>query len=398
MHSTTDSYLRWRTALAGRPLPCAVVDMDAFDANAAAILRRAGDLPVRIATKSVRCRALIGRLQQSNARFKGLMCFTAEEALWLSEQGFDDLLVAYPTTVSSQIERVCARVTAGDRIVLTVDSEAHLHQIGAIAAENDVIVPVSVEIDMSLRLPGLNFGVRRSPIRTPNQLLAVAQSVVAHPHLRLAAIMGYEAQLAGVADNAPGHRLKNHLVRLLKRWSRRDIARRRGAMLAAITGNLQPEFVNAGGTGSLEFSRQQPGITEVTAGSGFYCSALFDGYQGFSHQPAAFFALPVARKPAPGMVTCLGGGYPASGAAGTDRLPQPWLPAGARLTPLEGAGEVQTPIYYDGPVALHLGDPVLFRHAKAGELCERFNSLLLVRGDKVVDEVQTYRGEGQCFL
>lgn len=398
MYGPVDSYPRWRTALSARPLPCAAVDLDAFDANAEAILRRAGDLPVRIATKSLRCRALISRLQQSSARFKGLMCFTAAEALWLSAQGCDDLLVAYPTTVASQIERVCARIAAGKRIVLTVDSEAHLQQIITIATENDVIVPVSVEVDMSLRLPGLNFGVWRSPIRSCNHLLALAQSVAAHPHLHLAGIMGYEAQLAGVPDNAPRQWLKNHIVRLLKRWSMRAIIRRRGTMLAAVTSGLQPDFVNAGGTGSLEFSRQQPGVTEVTAGSGFYYPSLFDSYQGFAHQPAAFFALPVARKPAPGIVTCLGGGYPASGAAGTDRLPQPWLPTGARLTALEGVGEVQTPIYYDGPVALHLGDPVLFRHAKAGELCEHFNSLLLVRGDAVVDEVQTYRGEGQCFL
>jgi D-serine deaminase-like pyridoxal phosphate-dependent protein len=41
---------------------------------------------------------------------------------------------------------------------------------------------------------------------------------------------------------------------------------------------------------------------------------------------------------------------------------------------------------------------VYFRHAKAGELCERFDRLYLVDGDQIVDEVPTYRGEGQTFL
>lgn len=398
MNTTADNYRRWRTALAGRSLPCAAVDLDAFDANAKAILQRAGGLPVRIASKSLRCRPLLIRLHSSHACFQGLMCFSAEEALWLSGQGFDDLLVAYPTTVAAHIEQVCARIAAGKRIILTVDSDRHLQIIAAIAAEKDIIMPLSVEVDMSLRLPGLNFGVWRSPVRSVEQLRVLAQSVKAHPNLHLAGIMGYEAQLAGVADAAPGQWLKNQLIRLLKHGSKREISRRRAAMLATVTNDLKPEFVNAGGTGSLEFSARQPGVTEVTAGSGFFCSALFDGYQGFAHQPAAFFALPVVRKPAAGMLTCLGGGYPASGAAGADRLPQPWLPAGARLTRLEGAGEVQTPLHYSGPVELNLGDPVLFRHAKAGELCERFNTLLLVRGDAIVDEVKTYRGEGLCFL
>jgi D-serine deaminase-like pyridoxal phosphate-dependent protein len=57
---------------------------------------------------------------------------------------------------------------------------------------------------------------------------------------------------------------------------------------------------------------------------------------------------------------------------------------------------VQTPV--TGARALAVGDRVYLRHAKAGELCERFNSLLLVEGDKVVDEVPTYRGEGCSFL
>ena len=391
-------YRRWRTALSGRDLPCAAVDLDAFDANAKAILKRAGTLPIRIASKSLRCTALLKRLQASDARFRGLMCFTAPEALWLSGQGFDDLLVAYPTTVPAHIAAVCVGIAAGKRIVLTVDSEAHLQQIAAIAADHGAILPISVEIDMSLRLPGLNFGVWRSPVRDAQQLLHLAQKIDANPNLHLAGIMGYEAQLAGVPDAAPTQRLQNPLVRLLKRVSKSVIAKRRAAMLQQLNARFDLDFINAGGTGSLEFSANEPGVTEVTAGSGFYCSHLFDGYQNFTHQPAAFFALPVARVPAPGMVTCLGGGYPASGAAGEDRLPIPWLPTGTKLSPLEGTGEVQTPLFYAGEDTLNLGDPVIFRHAKAGELCERFNTLLLVSGDEVVDEVATYRGEGQCFL
>ena len=139
-------------------------------------------------------------------------------------------------------------------------------------------------------------------------------------------------------------------------------------------------------------------ITEVAAGSGFLASHLFDRYRDITLEPAACFALQAVREPAAGFVTCLGGGLVASGAAGVDRLPVPYLPPGLRLTGAEGAGEVQTPLRVPEGVRVALGSPVFFRHAKAGELAEHFNEYLLVRGDRVVGRARTYRGEGKAFL
>ncbi|MDT0635253.1 alanine racemase [Spectribacter hydrogenooxidans] len=386
-----------RRALTGQRLPAAFVDLDAFDANAAALLTRAGNRPIRVASKSVRCELLLRRVLDSHPRYRGLMCFTAAEAAWLAGRGFDDLLVAYPTTDDVAIAAVCDHLAAGRRLCLTVDDAAHLDRLAAIAARVGVVLPVSVEFDCSLRLPGLNFGVWRSPLRQPADLLALAQAVADHPHLHLAGLMGYEAQLAGVPDAAAGSRARNVVVRRLKQLSRRVIARRRGALLAALAReDLLPAMVNAGGTGCLEASSTADGVTEVTAGSGLFNPWLFDGYRGFRHCPAAGFALPVVRHPAPGVATCLGGGYPASG--GERPAPQPWWPAGGRLSPLEGGGEVQTPVFFAPDAVPAIGEPVLFRHAKAGELCERFDRLLLIQGGRVVDEVPTYRGAGQCFL
>jgi D-serine deaminase-like pyridoxal phosphate-dependent protein len=139
-------------------------------------------------------------------------------------------------------------------------------------------------------------------------------------------------------------------------------------------------------------------VTELTAGSGLFAPTLFDRYSAFTLLPAAMFALPVVRRPGPRTVTLLGGGYHASGAAGRDRLPEPHLPPGLRLDPQEGAGEVQTPVTGESAASLRVGDNVYLRHAKAGELCEHFETLHLVAGGEIVDEVPTYRGEGRCFL
>ncbi len=140
----------------------------------------------------------------------------------------------------------------------------------------------------------------------------------------------------------------------------------------------------------------EPAVTEVAAGSGLFGPTLFDTYRAFRPRPAAFFVLPVVRKPSSRVATALGGGYPASGAAGRDRLPRPVLPPGLRLDAREGAGEVQTPLL--GADGLRVGDRVWFRHAKAGELCERFDVVHVVKEGAVVDSVPTYRGEGKTFL
>ncbi|MEM6957216.1 MAG: amino acid deaminase/aldolase, partial [Myxococcota bacterium] len=124
----------------------------------------------------------------------------------------------------------------------------------------------------------------------------------------------------------------------------------------------------------------------------------FDGYRTFRHDPAAGFALPIVRRPNARTLTCHGGGYIASGSAGSERLPSPYLPVGLKLTANEGAGEVQTPVVASEDHALKIGDPVFFRHAKAGELCEHFNALVLIEGHTCVGEALTYRGEGHAFL
>lgn len=401
--SPAEDYARYRTALTGRSLPAAFVDLDRFDANAHAVLERTGGgKPVRVASKSVRSQALLRRVQGLDVRFRGLLCFTAAEALHLAERGFDDLLVAYPTVEPALIRAVADAAAGGATLTLMVDSVDHVDHLEAVLAGRDTRLPVCLDLDLSWDLPGLRFGVYRSPTTTVDQAVTVARRITGSRVLRLEGIMGYEAQVAGVAERAPGRsRAEQAAIVALKRRSLRRIARRRAEVVAAVEEVAGPlRFVNGGGTGSLESTSAERAVTEVTAGSALFAPGLFDHYDGFRHLPAAGFALPVVRRPAPEIMTCLGGGYIASGAAGPDKVPVPWLPAGGRLLPNEGAGEVQTPVRFPAEVAagLQLGDPVFFRHAKAGELCERFDRLLCVSDGKVVDEVTTYRGEGKTFL
>jgi len=399
MSAMSRDYEFYRQALAGHRLPAAFVDLDALSANLADLRARAGHLPIRLVTKSVRAVAILSRVLASGAPFRGLMCYSPAEAAWLASLGFDDLLVAYPSVEPEDLRAVAAQVRAGRTIALMVDGAAQVQRIAAIAHEEGVVQPLAIDLDMSSDFPGLHFGVFRSPIHGPDAAVALAGEIARHPSLRLDGLMGYESQIAGLMDEVPGQGAKNAVIRLLKRRSIPEVNERRRATVAALAAAGHAlRFVNGGGTGSFESTRADASVTELAAGSGLYVPTLFDHYRAFRGRPAAGFAVAVTRSPAPGIVTCAGGGYPASGPGGVDRLPRPWLPAGCALVETEGAGEVQTPVRMPAGVSMAPGDPLLFRHAKAGELCERFNELLLIEGGAVVDKVATYRGDGKCFF
>jgi D-serine deaminase-like pyridoxal phosphate-dependent protein len=393
------SWEDYEAAFEGLDAPFAFVDLDAMWSNAAEMLGRARGKPIRVASKSLRCRSLQRSILDRGEGFRGLLTFTLPESLWLHGEGFDDLLCAYPTVDRGALGELGRLDSEGAPIVM-VDSSAHLDLIDAAAGADRAPTRVCIEIDLGYWIAGgrLKFGAKRSPIRTPEAAAALAREIVQRPGFELAGIMGYESHIAGVVDRPLDKRLQGPVIRLMKRRSVREIAERRAAIVAAVREVAPVPLVNGGGTGSLHTTSREAAVTELAAGSGFYAPTLFGRYADFTLSPAAAFALPVVRKPARSVATLLGGGYLASGAAAADRLPEPWLPGGLRLDPLEGAGEVQTPVLGEAAAGLRTGDRVYLRHAKAGELCERFDTLHLVEGGRVVDEVPTYRGEGRCFL
>jgi D-serine deaminase-like pyridoxal phosphate-dependent protein len=294
-----------------------------------------------------------------------------------------------------------ARANRRARCAVVVDDAAQVEAIAAAARAQAVRVPLVVEQDVSWRPLGgaLHVGVRRSPLHGEAEVVALARRIAATDGVDFAGLMAYEAQIAGLTDASPHHAWENGVRRALKRVSRGAVERARAASVRALArAGLAPALVNGGGTGSVGWAAAEPALTELTVGSGFLGAHLFDGYADLALAPAAYFALQVVRRPAPGLVTCHGGGYVASGDGGRDRLPAPSLPEGARLLRMEGAGEVQTPVALPPGVDVAPGDPIFFRHAKAGELAEHFDRYLLVRGDAVVESAPTYRGLGRCFL
>ncbi|MCD4535035.1 amino acid deaminase/aldolase [Nocardioides sp. cx-169] len=394
-------WARLNEAVAAHPeplgSPLAVVDLDAFDANADDLLRRASGKPIRVASKSIRVPALLRRALARDG-FQGILAYTLSEALWLEEEGLsDDIVVAYPTVDRAALTRLVQSPRAAGRITLMVDDAAHLDLVDSVRASHAVPVRVSIEIDAGLRLGRQHVGPKRSPLYDAGSVTRLARAILDRPGFRLVGAMTYEGQVAGVPDDVPTAKARSLVVRRLKSMSVSQLEVRRREIADALGELVELEFWNAGGSGSVEDTVADPVVTEVAAGSGLLVPALFDHYQSFEPRPAAFYALPVVRRPSPEVATVHGGGFVASGPAGQDRLPIPWAPAGLHLTGLEGAGEVQTPLTGHPAALLKIGDLVWFRHAKSGELFEHTNQVHLLSGSRIHETVRSYRGHGLAF-
>lgn len=378
--------------------PLAVLHLDALRHNAHDMLRRAAGKPIRVASKSVRVRSVLDAVLALPG-YHGVLAYTLPEALWLAEE-IDDVVVGYPSVDRAAIRRLATTPELAARVTLMVDSLAQLDLVDAVLppAQREPI-RVCLELDSSWRAPGLgHLGVWRSPVYTAGEARSLAERIVGRAGFRLVGMMGYEAQIAGQGDRPQGRPAWGATVRWMQRSSKTELLERRAAAVAAVRELADLEFVNGGGTGSLEFTSADPSVTEIAAGSGLFGGHLFDNYAGFRPAPAAAFALPVVRKPANETATLLGGGWIASGPAGEDRLPKLVWPAGLHLVPREMAGEVQTPVTGAAASILRPGDRVWLRHTKSGELSEHVNRFHLVDGGRVVGRLPTYRGEGQAFL
>ncbi|MCR2809694.1 MULTISPECIES: alanine racemase [unclassified Microbacterium] len=393
-----DPAVYWRSvdaAVAEISGPVAALSLPALRYNALDMLVRAAGVPIRVASKSVRVRDVLDAVLALPG-YSGILAFALPEALWLAEE-HDDVVMGYPTADRAAIARLAADDRAASRVTLMVDDLAQLDLVDAVAAPAArATIRVAIDADASWRAPGLgHIGVRRSPLHEPGEVAGLARAIAARRGFRLVGLMMYEAQIAGQGD-ATG--AGDGIIRWMQRRSAQELLERRAVVVSALRDIAPLEFVNGGGTGSLELTASDLAVTELTAGSGLLAGHLFDGYRAFDPAPAAAFGLEVVRKPMPEIATVLGGGWIASGPPLASRQPMPVWPAGLTMLAREGAGEVQTPLRGDSARSLAVGDRVWFRHAKSGELAERVERYRLVEDGRAVGEAPTYRGEGKAFL
>jgi D-serine deaminase-like pyridoxal phosphate-dependent protein len=384
--------------------PYGVISLLALAHNAFDLLDRAAGTPIRVASKSVRVRAVIDAVLALPG-YAGVLAYTLPEANWLATSGadgeaIDDVVVAYPTADRAALRQLATTPHLAARVTIMVDSVAQLDLVDSVLAPGlREPIRVCIELDASWQSRAFgHIGARRSPLHSVAEARAFAETVVSRPGFTLVGMMGYEAQIAGLVNNPAGNPARGRAVQWLQKRSVAELAERRGAAVASVREIAALEFVNGGGTGSIETTVAEDAVTEVAAGSGLFGPHLFDNYTHFHPAPAASFALSVVRKPRPELAVLLGGGWIASGPTGADRTPKLAWPPGLSLLPREMAGEVQSPVRGAAARDLEVGDRVWLRHTKAGEISEHLDEFAIVDGGAIVETVKTYRGQGKVFL
>lgn len=376
--------------------PYAWLDLNALDTNIQFVNRTCKTKPVRIATKSIRSVDVLKYIERNLQKCSGFMTYTAAETLYLIEHGFNHFLIGYPVMEKQSVKKLLLAVKAGKDITFMVDCEQQLQFLQQLAEEANVIVSACIDLNVSADYSLLYFGTKRSPITTIEKLQSFLRVFKKYPLIQVVGAMGYDAQIAGVTDYFDNG-LKSRLVQQLKIRSQQSVRSFRQHAVSLIKAQWPLKFVNGGGSGSMAYSFVQSDVTEITVGSAFYAPALFDRYTSLQLQPAAGYACRVVRQFSEDTFVLHGGGYMASGAVGKDKQPVFMEKNRFSFSHLEGAGEVQSPII-DKEKRLQVGDTVMLRHAKAGELCERFQTLHTFRGEDYFGPFKTYRGDGQCFL
>lgn len=391
-------YEQYEKVFINVPRPFAFLDMDHLDSNISFIQEHLKQKKIRIATKSIRSTEILKYISNHFPHFTGWMTFSVKETVFLLNNGFDQFLIGYPTVEKKEVEQLVPHIREGKEVIFMIDSVELWEWLQRIGEQQGVVFSICLDINVSSTFPFLYFGTKRSPLVNESALVNLVKKGVTYKNTKIIGLMGYEAQIAGVGDR-PLEKWKRGIMSTLKKASLKDVSKWRKKaveMIEEYVGKL--ELVNGGGSGSLFWTTEQEEVSEITVGSAFYFPGLFDQHLSLPLKPAAGFGLRVTRKPETNIIVCHGGGYTASGSKSIDKFPIPYLPEGLHYLANEGPGEVQTPLKAVGGIIPKIGDIVYFRHAKAGEICERFQFFYTCRGEKLEAKIRTYRGEGECFL
>ncbi len=370
---------RWDELFCHLERPFAWLDFDALDKNIQIIQDACGRKPIRLATKSIRSVEVLRYIQQKLPNVVGFMTFTAAETVFLLQQQFDDLLLGYPVMEEAAIRQLLYFVQEGKTVTFMVDRQEHIELLSKLGNEVGVRVPVCIDINVSNDFKLLYFGTKRSSLYSLETLTPFLQATKNSPSIEVVGAMGYEAQIAGVG-NRPANVIKGRVIEVMQSQAKKQVTQFRRLAIAHIKAYFPTlRFVNGGGSGSMTYTTKQKEVTEITVGSAFYAPALFDQFTHLRLEKAAGFALRVTRQPEKNIVVCHGGGYTASGAIGSDRLPVFYEPAKFAYLSLEGAGEVQTPIKVKGK-NIQIGDTIYLDMQRLGSFVSDFHYYMVYEG------------------
>jgi D-serine deaminase-like pyridoxal phosphate-dependent protein len=277
--------------------PVLVVDLDRLESNIAHIARACSDNGVAWRPHFKGHKTLeIARMQLAAGAI-GITCAKLGEAEVLAAGGITDILIANQIVGAAKIARLMALKAD---VIVSVDSEANAAELAEAAKAAGKVQTVVIEVDIGMNRAGVEPGAA---------VLALADIIARHPPLKLAGVMGWEAQTTAIADPAQKARAVAGAIALLT-----------GSAAQCRAAGHDMSIVSCGGTGTLLYCVKQPGVTEVQVGGGIFCDEHYRTHYNVDLPCALTILATVISRPTPTRVILDAGKKAMSG---DSALPRP---------------------------------------------------------------------------
>ena len=240
--------------ISGLATPALVLDVNILKANAAAMekILAGTSLKLRPHYKSHKCAALAKWQMQNGA--VGMTCAKLCEAEDLSDIGIEDILIANQIVDPAKIRRA-AELAGNCHLTVCVDTVENVKAFSAaaVAAGNTVYCFVEFEI-----------GMQRCGVNTKEEVLTLAQAIIAAENLEYAGIQAYAGHISHVED----------------RQEREAMTAANYQKLRELLGFLQEngvevKTVSGGSTGTAQIKAMEGLYTELQAGSYLFMDAVY---------------------------------------------------------------------------------------------------------------------------
>ena len=358
--------------------PCLVLDLDAFEANLAAMAAwaKAAGIGLRPHGKSHKSPEIARR--QIEAGALGVCAATLGEAEAFVEGGIERVLVTSPLVAPGKAERAAALRKRAAGLAVTAEHPEGVDALAAAARAEGVALDVVVEIDV---------GTARTGVASPADAVALARRIAASEPLRCAGIQGYAGHLQHV--HAFAERVERH---------RASMAPLAEAVRLLREAGLTPEIVTGGGTGSHRLEPKAGLLSELQVGSYVFMDVDYDAVDlagpeanAQPFRPALFVQASVVSVNRPG-VAIIDAGLKSFATDG----PKPVVFAGAPTgTPFRYKGDEHGALDLpQGAAALPLGATVSLVVPHCDPTVNLYDRYHCVRGDRLV-EIWPVAGRGR---
>ena len=333
--------------------PALLLDLDKMEANIDFIAGRCRDYGVNWRPHFKSHKTVEIAKKQIAAGAIGVTCAKLGEAEVLADAGITDILIANQIVGPLKIARLMKLLDRAD-VIVSVDSKENVAELAAGGKRLRVVIEVDT-------------GMNRAGVEPGASVVALANEIARHPNSRFCGVMSWEVHAAAISDQA-----------LKEKTTAQAIGMLTASADACRTAGHDVSIVSAGGTGTLLYCMQQPGVTEVQIGGAIFNDEHYRLHFGVTLPQSLAILTTVTSRPNPTRVVVDAGRKAMSWDAGMPRALDVPKVASLKLSAEHAQLELEAP-----STAPHIGDRVQFVPGYTDTTIHLHEEIVALRGGKI---------------